>query len=351
MSAHASIKDLAAHDSSTNTSLPSGWQRSDTPSVQTTAVPACPVCDAEASSPYAQGYDYELETCRNHWKMVSCHDCSHVWLNPRPAVESLGTIYPSNYYAYNYDAQVSKLAIKAKQWIDRMKMSGIKKALPTPAKSFIDVGCGNGRLLHALKESGVEQERCYGLELDEAVVQRLRDEGFPAFCERVEDCTQVPEGSIDLATMFHVIEHVDNPGAVVERIAGWLSEDGIFAMETPNIESLDARLGRRTFWGGYHFPRHWNLFTPASITQLLERNGMEVIDIRYQSGHSFWIYGLHHRLRYGRPRLPWLAGLCNPFRNLPLLALVTGFDRFRAMLGMKTSAMLVIARKRKDANP
>ena len=73
---------------------------------------------------------------------------------------------------------------------------------------------------------------------------------------------------------------------------------------------------------------------------------MEVIDIRYQSGHSFWIYSLHHRLRYGTPHMPRLARWCNPFRNLALLALVTGFDRVRALLGMKTSAMLVIARKR-----
>ena len=150
---------------------------------------------------------------------------------------------------------------------------------------------------------------------------------------------------LDPITMFHVIEHVDDPGAVVDRVARWLTPGGIFAMETPNVESLDARIGRRTFWGGYHIPRHWNLFTPATAKRLLEDRGLEVIDIRYQSGHSFWIYGMHHRLRYGNPQLPKLARWFNPFRNLPMLALVTGFDRIRAALGMKTSAMLIIARK------
>jgi len=345
MSVHTRHAELTSSECFVD-SLPSGWVRADAPMLATTPVPNCPVCDREASDPYAFGYDYELETCRNRWLFERCRACSHVWLNPRPAIETLSTIYPPNYYAYNYDDQVSPLAVQAKQWIDRVKMAGIRKALPAPAKSFLDIGCGNGRLLRAMHQLGVDQQRCYGLELDEGVVQNLFSQGYSAYCDRVEDCTKVPETGIDLATMFHVIEHVDNPGAVVERVAGWLSEDGVFALETPNVQSLDCRLGRRTFWGGYHIPRHWNLFTPASITQLLESRGMRVVDIRYQSGHSFWIYGLHHWLRYGQPRLPRLANLCNPFRNLPLLALVTGFDRLRAALGMKTSAMLVIAKKR-----
>ncbi|MBX2851283.1 MAG: class I SAM-dependent methyltransferase [Phycisphaeraceae bacterium] len=348
MSAHPRMIDVGVDPQDQDRGMPKGWENTDAPMIQTTAVPACPVCQSQAGSGYAQGYDYELETCRNRWGFVHCDDCSHVWLNPRPAVETLSTIYPPSYYAYNYDAQVSPIAVKAKQWIDRMKMAGIRKAMPAPAKSFVDIGCGNGRLLQAMHRLGVCRQQCYGLELDQGVVDSLCEQGFSAHCERVEDCTQIADGSIDLATMFHVIEHVDDPGAVVSRVARWLSEDGVFALETPNVQSLDARLGRKRFWGGYHIPRHWNLFTPKSITQLLEDNGMEVVDIRYQSGHSFWIYSLHHRLRYGTPRMPRLARWCNPFRNLALLALVTAFDRLRVMIGMKTSAMLVIARKRQD---
>ncbi len=347
MSAHESMASLAMATPQDD-ALPRGWEAMDAPRVPTTPVPMCPVCDNPHQTDYASGYDYELETCRNRWQMVQCQGCSHVWLNPRPAVDALSTIYPPSYYAYNYDSQVSPLAIAAKQWIDRRKMAGVRKALSAPARSFVDIGCGNGRLLETMHGLGVPRDRCYGLELDQQVVQNLNEQGFSAYCERVETCSDIPAGQIDLATMFHVIEHVDDPGVVVERVADWLSPEGVFVLETPNLESLDARLARRTFWGGYHIPRHWNLFTPETITHLLERHGLEVIDIRYQSGHSFWIYSLHHRLRYGRPRLPRLARWCNPFRNLPLLALATGFDRLRAMMGMKTSAMLVTARKRSN---
>jgi hypothetical protein len=41
----------------------------------------------------------------------------------------------------------------------------------------------------------------------------LRQRGYQVYQRRVEDCSEIPAGSIDLATMFHVIEHVADPGA------------------------------------------------------------------------------------------------------------------------------------------
>ncbi|MGH7703728.1 MAG: hypothetical protein ACREMO_11575, partial [Gemmatimonadales bacterium] len=59
----------------------------------------------------------------------------------------------------------------------------------------------------------------------------------------------------------------------------------------------------------------------------------------------FWMFSMQHRLRYGpRPR-PRLSRLFNPLQSLPALVAVSGFDKLRAGLGFRTSAMLVLARK------
>jgi hypothetical protein len=42
-----------------------------------------------------------------------------------------------------------------------------------------------------------------------------------------------------------------------------------------------------------------------------------------------------------------LARLFNPFSSLPFLILFTGWDRLRAMLGFRTSAVLVLAVKQR----
>lgn len=308
-------------------------------------VPLCPVCGASEQVPFAFGFDYELRTCRNEWRFVRCRACEHVWLNPRPAVSELAVIYPSTYYAYNY-GNINPVARKAKELLDRRKMARIMRSCARQPRSYLDVGCGDGRFLRVMEGAGVDRDRLYGLELDSNVVGHLRGEGYRnVFCERIEGTASLPEGGIDLATMFHVIEHVDDPGAVVRQIQRCLSPGGVFALETPNLDSWDARLFKETYWGGYHIPRHWNLFTPSTIRRLLKENGLEVLSIAFQTGHSFWMYSLHHVVRYhGRSR-PRMGEWFDPMKSLFTIGAFTGLDLIRGSLGAKTSAMLVICRK------
>lgn len=319
------------------------------PSVEVERVDTCPVCGSASFLEFTVGFDYELLTCKNPWRFVKCDRCTHLWLHPRPAISALPVIYPKTYYAYNYEKQINSLAVRGKELLDGMKMRTILRHLSRPPGSYLDVGCGDGRFLRAMERKGVPRNRNYGLELDENVVKPLQKQGFAVWCERVEDCETIPKASVDLITMFHVIEHVDQPTAVIRKLADWLSPGGIVALETPNVDSLDARLFKNRYWGGYHFPRHWNLFSPPTLTRLLGDAGLTVVATLYQTGHSFWMYSLHHRLRYGRRPKRSLARLFNPFRSLPFLVLFTAFDRLRAMAGFRTSAVLVLARKDDDS--
>jgi len=336
----------SAPDSWRSTPAPEEFVRRGAPSIATEDVSSCPVCGSSEFTQFAVGFDYELLTCSNPWRFVQCRACHHVWLNPRPAVSELSIVYPPTYYAYNYSA-INPIARKAKELLDRRKMARIIRHCPAPPRSYLDVGCGDGRFLRVMEQSGVPRPALYGLELDQRVVDRLRSQGYTGvLCDRAETVTTLPEAAIDLVTMFHVIEHVDNPGTVIGRIRRWLSPGGIFALETPNLDSWDARLFQRTYWGGYHIPRHWNLFTPASISRLLKDNGLEVLATTFQTGHSFWMYSLHHAVRHHGKSHPRTGAWFDPMKSLFGLAGFTLFDLLRGSLGAKTSAMLVISRKR-----
>jgi 2-polyprenyl-3-methyl-5-hydroxy-6-metoxy-1,4-benzoquinol methylase len=315
------------------------------PMIATEDVPLCPLCAHDRHAPDAGGYDYESLTCINYWRFVRCERCEHLWLHPRPAVSTLATIYPPDYYAYQYREEINPVALWAKDRIDNGKLATLVAHLARPATAFLDVGCGDGRYLELMAQRGVQRDRCYGLELDEDVIARVRSRGFSAFAERVEDATEIPDGVLDLATMFHVLEHVEDPATCVRQLARWLAPGGLLAIETPNVDSLDRRLFRRTWWGGYHIPRHWNLFSPEGLSRLLTDAGLEIVTTQYQTGHSFWMWSLHHRVRYGRPPRPRLARWFNPFKGLPFLVAFTAFDMIRGRFGARTSAMLIVARR------
>lgn len=312
------------------------------PVIATEAVELCAICGARETTEFARGRDYEMRTCANEWVFVQCAGCGHVWLNPRPAVAELGTIYPRDYYAYDYEARVHPIARRGKAALDALKLGAILRRIGRTPATFLDIGCGSGRYLRTMAARGLRREDIHGLELDPAVVDRLAAEGFSVACARVEDATLAPR-SLDLVTMFHVLEHVDAPDRVVARVAEWLAPGGVFAIETPNLDALDQRLFAERHWGGYHIPRHWHLFTPETLARLLRGAGLTPIATMYQTGHSFWMHSIHHRLRYGaRPR-PRLARFFDPYRNVVPLAAFTALDKARAFVGARTSAMLMLA--------
>lgn len=310
-------------------------------------VGGCALCGGQAFEPVAAGYDYEMQTCGNRWHVRRCQQCTHQQLDPRPAASTLPVIYPSDYYSYEMEKTVGRLAMWGKTRLDRLKLRAPLAALGHLPDGYLDVGCGDGRYLGILQSMGVPRARLFGLELDERAVARARAAGYHAWQVRAEHAGDlIAEGSLDMISLFHVIEHVADPVAVIDSLVHLLRPGGVIVVETPNVDSLDASLFRDRFWGGYHFPRHWHLFSERTLRSMLERAGLQVRDCTYQTGHAFWLYSLHHALKYrDGGRFPRLARWVHPLHSLPALVAATGFDFVRARLGCRTSAVMAIARK------
>ncbi len=307
----------------------------------------CALCGGQAFDPVASGYDYEMQTCGNRWHVRRCQHCTHEQLDPRPAAGALPVIYPADYYSYEMDRTVGRFAMWGKTRLDRLKLRAPLAALGRLPDGYLDVGCGDGRYLGILQSMGVPRSRLFGLELDGRAVQRARDAGFHAWQVRAEHASDlIAAESLDLISLFHVIEHVSDPVAVINSLKGLLRPGGVIVIETPNVDSLDAKLFRERFWGGYHFPRHWHLFSEHTLCRMLEDSGLVVRNCTYQTGHAFWLYSLHHALKYrDGARFPRLARWMHPLRSLPALIAATGFDFVRARLGQQTSAVMAIAHK------
>ena len=327
--------------------IPPGYNEQ-APLVETVRIERCPVCDGQNRAGYAQGFDYESETCRNHWNFWQCADCEAAWIDPRPSVNELSTIYPPTYYAYEMSEKLSPFILKGKAFLDRMKLAGIIRRMQKKPQSYLDVGCGDGRYLYQFANSGMDKSKIFGIDLPSAALPKLRTAGFQIWEGRVENCDTIAPGSIDLITMFHVIEHVEDPVAVLRKLSEWLAPGGVLALETPNTSSIDRRLFASGWWGGFHIPRHWTLFNPKSITLALEKVGLKPLGIVYQTGHSFWLNSFHHSLRYNsKMPMPRLAKWFDPLKSRVILIAVTGFDIVRGKLGAKTSAMLALGEKQR----
>lgn len=300
----------------------------------------CALCGADEPVFEAGGVDFEYATCANRFQFVRCAGCGHLYLSPRPRSQDLGAIYPSDYYAYAEEADglVSRLR---RRW-EGDKVRRYAEWVGEGPRRLLDVGCGNGRFLALLRDFGPPDWELEGIDFDPDAARRCRERGFAAHVGRVEEFE--PDGrGFDAVVMLQLIEHVDDPVRIAERVFALLRPGGVFIVETPNTAGLDYRAFRRSWWGHYHFPRHWNLFSTRSLHAMLERAGFAIERTEYLISTSAWTISLHNYfLDKGYPdRFTRLFHYRNPL----LLGVFVALDALRAKLGGQTSNQRVVARK------
>jgi SAM-dependent methyltransferase len=139
--------------------------------------------------------------------------------------------------------------------------------LPPPPARLIDAGAGRGRFVAAALAAGYT---AVGIE----PVLRDVDPALPLRAASILDAG-IPPASVDVVTLWHVLEHLDEPRSELEAVARWLVPGGALLVGVPNFGSLQARLaGDR--WYHLDLPRHRVHYTLAGLSALLDRCGFEV---------------------------------------------------------------------------
>lgn len=102
--------------------------------------------------------------------------------------------------------------------------------------SICDLGCGSGAWLDRLHRLGFNNLHGMDESPDDFLFQHA------AFIEADLNKPIQWAPTFDLISAIEVIEHLENPGNLLEFVAGHLSTDGWFLLTTPNVHSLTCRL-------------------------------------------------------------------------------------------------------------
>jgi SAM-dependent methyltransferase len=303
----------------------------------------CLACASSRADPWATAVDVEYRTSEDRFAFHHCRDCGALFIDPVPR-DRLREIYPANYYSFA--AADRSLVHRAKRVLDAQLFRGLLRRLPGERLSALDVGGGSGEELSTLRAVDRRVTRTVVVDPAEGAAAAARQRGHEYVQRRIEDFTSAEP--FDLVLMLNIIEHVEAPLAVLERVKRLLSPDGILVVKTPNHDSLDARLFRHANWGGYHCPRHWVLFTRESFVGLASRAGLGLREFAYTQGAPFWAVSV----------LAWLAarGCISVTRQrpvarhalfLPVAAVFAAFDFARRPWAKTSQMFLVLAADRR----
>jgi SAM-dependent methyltransferase len=168
--------------------------------------------------------------------------------------------------------------------------------LGPPRGRLLDAGAGRGRFVAAARAAGWSAD---GIEPSARGVAAARDVyGVELVRATVEQAT----GRYDAVSLWHVLEHLEDPGAALAHVAGLLAPGGSLLLGVPNLASAQARIGRE-HWFHLDLPRHRTHLTPAGLRTLLDRNG-------------FTVDREHHRLLEHNPFGLWQT-VANRFTHTP----------------------------------
>jgi SAM-dependent methyltransferase len=272
--------------------------------------------------------------------LAQCEQCGHISLDPIPRPGEVAALYPATYYTVSpasplylqgfiYEHKIRRDVKRILSYVDAGRL-----------RSVVDVGSGDAARLFLLRQSIRPEAECIALDLSfpPALVERAKSEHVTLVQGNIElDFHTLRDAAHDLIIMSQILEHLRDPIAALESLRAKLSPQGFLLLETPNRGGLDYLLFRRRYWGGYHLPRHFHLFSKDSLAEAAGRVGYRVVRQGSLPSPGFWIMSFRNALGLNsRNRGASVFEFLN-FSNLPAVGAFTALDLACIALGFPTS--------------
>lgn len=159
---------------------------------------------------------------------------------------------------------------------------------------LVDVGCGEGQLWPLMRD---RFDRYLG-------VDAVRYQGFPAEAEfhQVDldtGAVSLPDESADVVAAIEIIEHLENPRALMRELTRLVRPGGWVVVTTPNQLSLLSLLTllikqRFSAFQDVHYPAHLTALLEIDLKRMAAECGLIDVNIAYSEQGRIVLTPLHY---------------------------------------------------------
>lgn len=286
----------------------------------------CPWCESDKAQINLWLKDEFLT--KEDFHICECLSCGLQYTMPRPSKEKIGAYYKSEEY---YSHQENKKGF-IPQLYEAVKKVNLKHKLKIATKDLhvgklLDIGCGVGDFIHEAEKQGWD---CLGVEPsdDAKAIARKRIKANIINSEALEE---IPDGTFDVITMWHVLEHVDDLKWQVEQLRRLIKPNGRIVIAVPNYKSYDGQFYKE-LWAAYDVPRHLNHFSKQTITKIFKTKGLELKRIEKLVWDAYYISYMseqykHHKFPLVQGAFRGLLSNCKARRSGEWSSMVYVFEK------------------------
>jgi SAM-dependent methyltransferase len=300
---------------------------------------SCPICDSPNPYLFCSVIDRVRNIPDEQWRISRCRRCGFGWTEPLLSENEIPGYYPTTYFGeieQRIEQYLSGAFQRSRSWRGETEKARLVETYISGGR-LLDVGCGDAKFLWALnpdrwQRAGVERS------VDTVELVRQRIPGIELHAGDIFN-PALKSGTFDVVTFWHVLEHLPDPARALDCAASLLRPGGLIIISLPSIDSLQASLFRRHWYGFDDVPRHLHHHSHDSLNLLLDRCGL---DVKHHLMFSRLInfHALKHSL------LNWLtslwAGRILYYALKPFLFGIQLLERISGRYGIRT----VIATKK-----
>lgn len=232
-------------------------------------IQVCPVCGSTRISArwvcrdyYATGEEFQLN---------GCDDCGFRFTQDFPDETEIGRYYDSPEYISHTNTRhgvMNTVYHVVRSLMLRRKARLVLKESRHKTGYLLDIGTGTGYFPYTMQKRGWKVKAVE--KNDSARAFAKKHFNFDVGTDALLDT--VPDGTFDVITLWHVLEHLQPLNGMWEQFDRLLKQKGTLVIAVPNSDSYDARKYGNE-WAAYDVPRHLWHFTPQTIEKLASKHG------------------------------------------------------------------------------
>lgn len=213
--------------------------------------------------------------------------------HPQPSLEKLPSYYESTDYISHTDGKKS-LFEKMYQFVKGIALKNKLKLINSLSEkgTILDIGAGVGDFLLTAKNDGW---KIVGIEPSEKAKAIAINKGVSF----VNDLTEIEDHSIDIITMWHVLEHVPNLEHQITELKRMIKPNGTIIIAVPNFNSFDANYYGK-YWAAFDVPIHLWHFSKTAIQKLFAQHNLELTKVLPMKFDSFYVSLLSEKYKTGK---------------------------------------------------
>ncbi|HRI84474.1 MAG TPA: class I SAM-dependent methyltransferase [Ignavibacteria bacterium] len=210
----------------------------------------------------------------NGFKMVKCTNCGLLYVNPVPDEEEIDLAVKTGMHKGETVLNVvnSFSDQKINDYLEKLPLIYDKNSFGSTF-SWLDIGCGYGEFIIALKSFAGGSGIYKGIEPNEIKKNFAVSKGLDV---DFTDIKNFPDDHFDFVSMLNVYSHLPDPGIFFKEIRRILKKDGEILIQTGDA----ADLNRQDFPHTLYLPDHLSFASENIIRRLLENSGYSGISVR-----------------------------------------------------------------------